>query len=268
MVFSGHSHSYERSSKEGIYYIVTGGGGADISNFWDNTSNNSFSQVRILDYNHVTLDITPENVKYNAWYNNGSILDNLEIQSFEGIRDHTLTQDTYISEKYPNNNYGNSTKLQVIGNDSSIKNKSMLIKWDVSSIQPGSKIKSASIIFNTIDPTNGTYNIYELKRDWNESETTWNNASVGNSWQIPGARGANDSGHISLGKVAPKTKGTYKINLNSFGLNLTQKWIDDPSINYGIKISNVIEKDGAQFNSSEDQNVNTRPKLLLKYVIQ
>ncbi len=68
--------------------------------------------------------------------------------------------------------------------------------------------------------------------------------------------------------MTPKTKGTYKINLNSFGLNLTQNWIDDPSINYGIKISNVIEKDGAQFNSSEDQNVNIRPKLLLKYVIQ
>jgi len=79
MVFSGHSHTYERSSKDGIYYIVTGGGGADISKFRKNTSNNSFSQVRILDYNHVTLDITPKNVKMNAWYNNGSILDSLEI---------------------------------------------------------------------------------------------------------------------------------------------------------------------------------------------
>jgi len=78
-VFSGHSHTYERGSKDGIYYIVTGGGGADISKFRDNTSYNPFSQVRILDYNHVTLDITPENVTMNAWYNNGSILDNLEI---------------------------------------------------------------------------------------------------------------------------------------------------------------------------------------------
>jgi predicted phosphodiesterase len=268
IVFSGHSHSYERSSKEGMYYIVTGGGGADISKFWDNTSNNSFSQVRILDYNHVTLDVTPENVKLNTWYNNGSILDHLEIQSFEGIRNQTLIQDTYISEKYPNNNYGNTKKLKVIGHDPLIQNQSMLIKWEVSSIQPGSKIRSASIIFNTINPTNGTYNIYELKRDWKESEATWNNASIGNLWQVPGAMGVNDRGNRSLGTVTPKTTGTYKINLNSFGLDLIQKWIDDPSMNYGIKISNVTEKDGAQFNSSEDQIINMRPKLLLKYVIQ
>ncbi|PWB53437.1 MAG: hypothetical protein C3F06_06345 [Candidatus Methanoperedenaceae archaeon] len=79
MVFSGHSHTYERSSKDGIYYIVTGGGGADISRFRDNTSYNPFSQVRVLDFNHVILDIAPESVKMNAWYNNGSVLDNLEI---------------------------------------------------------------------------------------------------------------------------------------------------------------------------------------------
>jgi predicted phosphodiesterase len=79
MVFSGHSHTYERSSKDGIYYIITGGGGADISKFRKNSSYNPFSQVRILDYEHVTLDINPENVKMNVWYNNGSVLDSLEI---------------------------------------------------------------------------------------------------------------------------------------------------------------------------------------------
>lgn len=268
MVFSGHSHTYERSSKEGIYYIVTGGGGADISKFRDNTSNDSFSQVRVLDYNHVTLDISPENVKLNAWYNNGSVLDNLEIQSFEAVRDSGSTQDTYISEKNPDNNYGDSIELNVIGDDMLIKNESILIKWDISAIQPGSKIRSASIILNITDTTNGIYNIYGLKRDWKEREATWNSASIGNSWQIPGARGTNDSYRTLLGTLTPKTGGIYNINLNSFGRDLIQKWIDNPSINYGIIISNSTEKDAAQFNASEDQVIAVRPKLLIKYLVQ
>ena len=30
IVFNGHDHHYERSYKDGVYYIVTGGGGSDL----------------------------------------------------------------------------------------------------------------------------------------------------------------------------------------------------------------------------------------------
>ncbi|MFO8036495.1 MAG: metallophosphoesterase family protein [Anaerolineales bacterium] len=70
MVFSGHNHHYERSFKGGIYYIVSGGGGAPLYDF-PNRSQNPYSQVRISVYHHTTLDVNCSEgyLVFNAWDN-------------------------------------------------------------------------------------------------------------------------------------------------------------------------------------------------------
>ncbi len=55
LVFGGHNHHYERSQKAGIFYLVSGGGGAGLNDF-PNQSENPYSQVRVQDYQAVQLD--------------------------------------------------------------------------------------------------------------------------------------------------------------------------------------------------------------------
>lgn len=54
MVFCGHNHCYERSLYNGIYYVVTGGGGAPL---YGQVRTNPYSQVFIKDYHFCQLSM-------------------------------------------------------------------------------------------------------------------------------------------------------------------------------------------------------------------
>lgn len=76
MVFSGHNHHYERSFKDGIYYIVTAGGGAWLYAF-NNVDLNPYSQVRNKIYHHTTLDFycSDDYLELNAWDTSLNLID-------------------------------------------------------------------------------------------------------------------------------------------------------------------------------------------------
>jgi predicted phosphodiesterase len=67
-VLAGHNHHYERTYKDGTYYIVSGGGGAELYDF-PLTKLNPDSQVRKQILHHVTIDfICPEKrAELSAW---------------------------------------------------------------------------------------------------------------------------------------------------------------------------------------------------------
>lgn len=54
IVFSGHDHAYERSYVDGIYHIVTGGGGAPL---YDQARNSDYNQKYIKEYHYCILEI-------------------------------------------------------------------------------------------------------------------------------------------------------------------------------------------------------------------
>jgi predicted phosphodiesterase len=64
IVFSGHDHDYERSVKNGIYYIVTGGGGASLRG--EETSS-QYSKVFDETYNFCTLSVSNGTVTVEAF---------------------------------------------------------------------------------------------------------------------------------------------------------------------------------------------------------
>jgi len=87
MVFSGHNHHYERSIKDGIYYIVSGGGGAYLYGF-PNLSLNPYSQVRSTIYHHATLDFycSDDYLELNVWDISLNLIDGpvlLDLQIYE-----------------------------------------------------------------------------------------------------------------------------------------------------------------------------------------
>jgi len=91
MVFSGHAHNYERLSRNGISYIVTGGGGATLRGF--EAVPHPSSRVRAMDFHHCVLDITPTSLTYNVYDNARTVLDTLALTggaaASKGSTEHT-----------------------------------------------------------------------------------------------------------------------------------------------------------------------------------
>ncbi|MCX6358010.1 MAG: metallophosphoesterase family protein, partial [Candidatus Aureabacteria bacterium] len=78
MVFSGHDHRYERSYKDGITYIVTGGGGAPLDDPGDVTPN-PYKIYSEITYHFCAVDISPTQLDFHAVHTDGSIFDSFSV---------------------------------------------------------------------------------------------------------------------------------------------------------------------------------------------
>jgi len=76
MVFSGHDHDYERSVKNGIYYIVTGGGGAYLRG---KETSSQYSKVFDETYNFCTLSVSNGTVTVEAFDPAENVVDHFAI---------------------------------------------------------------------------------------------------------------------------------------------------------------------------------------------
>ena len=73
LVLNGHDHIYERSQVSGVYYVVTGGGGAPL--YGINSSENPFQQVAHAAHHYTAIDVTPASLTLTAIGIDGDILD-------------------------------------------------------------------------------------------------------------------------------------------------------------------------------------------------
>src|SRR5438034_10980619 len=120
---------------------------------------------------------------------------------------YTKTQDTYMSEVRPDTNYGTSGTLWADGDEGNGKDRAVLLKWEDLNIPAGSTVKSATITLNVTNSSGGTYELYELKRSWSETEATWNKDASGDECQTPRDTGNSDRGTTVLGSVADSSIG-------------------------------------------------------------
>jgi len=72
--FSAHCHLYERSFKNGVIYVVSGGGGAPFQEP-PGTKPNSNSVYGLQSHHYLTVDVSPESVNIKAFSPNGEIID-------------------------------------------------------------------------------------------------------------------------------------------------------------------------------------------------
>lgn len=186
------------------------------------------------------------------------------IASFQdGIGGYNGTRDTRIIADFPGTNYGSDSQLGSDGNP----DESTLLYWDVTTIPQGSTIQSVDFTFNVTSTTSDEYEIYEMNRNWIESEATWNEYSSGQSWEVSGADGTTDRGGTVLGSITAPNTGVMTISLNASGIGLVQSWVDNPSSNYGfILLDYTNASDGLDLDSREESIVSNRPKIEVSYL--
>ncbi len=80
IVFNGHSHAYERYFNNGIYYIVTGGGGAPLASLV-NDNQEPIREYGESVYHHCTIDVDVpgQSLTMSARYNDGVEFDGITI---------------------------------------------------------------------------------------------------------------------------------------------------------------------------------------------
>ncbi|MCI0400307.1 MAG: DNRLRE domain-containing protein [Gammaproteobacteria bacterium] len=177
------------------------------------------------------------------------------------------TTDTRLSESSAKSNYGTSSTVRVDGEDSDEENRYGLLKWDLSSIPAGSLVQSVTITLEMTDTSVNTYELYEIKRPWVETQATWNVYATGASWQVPGAKGSLDRGTAVVGTVAAPAVGSHTLSLNSSGVDLVQSWVNSASANNGIIVANPTNPNGLTFRSRNATTPSTRPKMMVTYVV-
>ena len=94
----------------------------------------------------------------------------------DGVAGYGGTRDTYVREDNPTANFGASATLYVDGDDSSTPadDVASLIAWDLSAIPANAIVGDVTLTIQVTNLSSQSYEIYELKRDWVEDETTWN----------------------------------------------------------------------------------------------
>jgi hypothetical protein len=174
------------------------------------------------------------------------------------------TADTKIAESASKTNYGSVNTIGVDGDEpaGSRKDTSALLRWNVSTIPAGSKIRSASVTLNVTNPSVETYEAYELKRPWVETAATWLLYAANQPWEIAGANGSLDRAAQPAGTLTPSVKGNQTFALSPA---VVQSWVDNAANNQGIIIADTVNTDGFDFSSRESTTSSLRPKLTVAY---
>ena len=57
-----------------------------------------------------------------------------------------------------------------------------LLAWDLSEIPSNAVIEGVTLTIQVTNASSGAYEMYEVKRPWNEDAATWNDADAGGGW--------------------------------------------------------------------------------------
>ena len=188
--------------------------------------------------------------------------------------------DTYIRSTDPTGNVGTSTFLQLGDNSGNPDKNRPLIKFDVSSIDSGDTVSSATLSLFEFGannenggPASWDAEMRRLLENWVEGEATWNIYSTGNNWTTAGADSdANDrvAGTSATLGLDPTAASAF---VDWTGATLdddVQKFVDGTYSNFGWVIeAPTAEGAGSaprawnQFRSSDYTTALDRPKLVV-----
>ena len=165
----------------------------------------------------------------------------------------TNTEDSYVRETSPTQNYGTETTLIADGvaqdpDTGTYGEVVALMQWDVSSIPANATVTGVSVTLNYSDASAAPYNFYAQNTAWSEGSVTWNDL---------------DQGADVLGSVPPFSFNTVIHALNADGIALVQGWIDGSISNNGLILRSSGTNNGIVMESKESGG--TVPTLEITY---
>ncbi|MEW6093469.1 MAG: LamG-like jellyroll fold domain-containing protein [Chloroflexota bacterium] len=188
--------------------------------------------------------------------------------------DGTSGIDTTINSRFDSSNGGLDNNIYV-GEDWSTSTYEItrsLLKFDLSSIPSNATVLSVTLTLTvTSDGSTAARDIcvYRLKRDWVESQATWNIYATGSYWQTGGAGGANDYDSTNIGctsMAAEEAVGTQK----TWALSTAaiQEMVSGSWTNKSFLLRMTTESNSAySFASSDNATASYRPKLVIEYTV-
>lgn len=195
--------------------------------------------------------------------NNEQLRESSTLSFRNGVDGYSGSKETVIDDSAPNRNFNTSSSINLDGKP---KNTGALMFWDISDISSEATVESVEITLYITNKSGQSYEIYEMKRPWNENQATWNQYASGASWSRSGAKGSSDHGSAILAKIRGTSQGRYlTVSLDANGVALVQSWVNNPSSNNGFLMMDYSASDGLDFNSSETSTISRRPKLTIKY---
>ena len=183
----------------------------------------------------------------------------------EGSAGYGGARDAAVSGVEPTRPLGDAVEIEVDGDEADGSKVWALLRWDLSAIPPAAVVQEAFLtIYVTGTSAGAGYELYEVKRPWNEREVTWRQAQSGVPWGTPGLRRGLDRAAAPMGAVMPREIGETKILLDRA---VVQAWIRNPSANHGLVIATDRTSDGFRFLSRESKDPARRPKLTVLYTL-
>lgn len=171
------------------------------------------------------------------------------------------TEDSWIYEGQPDQNFGSQNKLEVglftPNNGATQYRKRALIKFDLSQIPAGSNIGGAELSF-TMGAVSGTppSNVYRVARvNWSESSVKWNNRP---DWIDPGV--SQSSG------VENDTSGA--LQSRSFNVtSIVSLWLSNPQTypNFGFYVLGSNSNNQSQYVDFASRETSNKPQLTINY---
>ncbi len=110
IVFNGHNHDYERNYVDGVYYIVTGGGGAPLYG----VSPESWTIYAESCYHFCLIDVNGDSLHFTARYDDGTVFDEFSMHSLLSVNTQNYKKPSFKISAYPNP-FNSSVKITLSG---------------------------------------------------------------------------------------------------------------------------------------------------------
>ncbi len=183
-----------------------------------------------------------------------------------GLQGYAGTADSYIDAIQPDGNHGSEGSMVVRANGQA----RMLVRFDFTSLPADAIIESARLELYADGGYGGlesplAISAYDLRREWQELQVTWNEADAGRPW---GAAGADDTltdrSDVSVATATVAALGAwYFWDIT----NAVQGWVADAGANHGLLFaSNATGASTMRFFSRSYAGDETlRPKLTVVF---
>ncbi|NLS77449.1 MAG: DNRLRE domain-containing protein [Chloroflexi bacterium] len=187
----------------------------------------------------------------------------------QGLNGYAGAKDTYLHSWYPDNNYGNDSKLTVRSGNAVVP----LLRFDLGTQVPANaRILKATLNVAVLDNGNQgnlmRVSAHRLLKSWVDIQATWKKATTALSWTTPGAAGASSdyaASSYDLERIYTTTKAWCTMEVT----NLVQEWVNGTAANNGFLLRTVgdvaVSYDLA---SSQYGTQFYRPKLVIYYTTE